>query len=226
MTQEPRADARDMFVVHAMFRREFGLMPDLVRAVAAGDSARAALVADHVALMSEGLAAHHRGEDARIWPVLRERCPGECARLVAVMEGQHHAIRDRLAQVAAAAQSWRPAAAAGPREVLAEAAGQLLAVTREHLAVEEERAVPLIERYLTRAEYLLAAQESQAALPPGKLLIGLGMALYGGDQDDADAIAGHVPAQARPAVIEQASAAYAAYAEKLYGTATPPPEAS
>jgi hypothetical protein len=27
MTQEPRADAHDMFVVHAMFRREFGLMP-------------------------------------------------------------------------------------------------------------------------------------------------------------------------------------------------------
>jgi hypothetical protein len=63
MTLEPHADARDMFVVHAMFRREFGLMPGLVRAVAAGDSARAALVADHVALMSEGPAAHHQGED-------------------------------------------------------------------------------------------------------------------------------------------------------------------
>jgi hypothetical protein len=42
-----------------VFRCEFGLMPGRVRAVAAGDSARAALVADHVALMSEGLAAQH-----------------------------------------------------------------------------------------------------------------------------------------------------------------------
>jgi Hemerythrin HHE cation binding domain len=75
MTHEPRADARDMFVVHAMFRREFGLMPGLVPAVAAGDSARAALVADHVALMSEGLAAHHQGEDDHIWPVLRGTLP-------------------------------------------------------------------------------------------------------------------------------------------------------
>jgi iron-sulfur cluster repair protein YtfE (RIC family) len=165
MTLEPHADARDMFVVHAMFRREFGLMPGLVRAVAAGGTGRAALVADHVALMSEGLAAHHQGEDDHLWPLLRERCPVECAPLVAVMEDQHHAIRDGLAQVATAAQSWRPAAAAGPRDVLAEAVEQLLAVTRDHLALEEERIVPLIEKYLTQAEYLLAPQESQAVLP-------------------------------------------------------------
>ena len=88
--------------------------------------------------------------------------------------------------------------------------------------MEEERVVPLIEKYLTQAEYLLAPQESQAALPPDKLLIGLGMTLYGGDRDDVDAIVGHVPAHQRPAIIEQASSAYAAYAEKLYGTAAPP----
>lgn len=190
MTLEPHADARDMFVVHAMFRREFGLMPGLVRAVAAGGTGRAALVADHVALMSEGLAAHHQGEDDHLWPLLRERCPVECAPLVAVMEDQ------------------------------------LLAITRDHLAMEEERIVPLIEKYLTQAEYLLAPQESQAALPPDTLLIGLGMTLYGGSQDDVDAIVGHVPAQQRAALTEQASSAYAAYAEKLYGTAAPPREAS
>jgi Hemerythrin HHE cation binding domain len=111
MTLEPHADARDMFVVHAMFRREFGLMPGLVRAVAAGDSARAALVADHVALMSEGLAAHHQGEDDHPRSCGNAAPPGEFAPLVAVMESQHHAIHDRLAQVATAAQSRRPARA-------------------------------------------------------------------------------------------------------------------
>ena len=45
----PLADARDMFAAHTLFRREFGLMPGLVRAVAAGDTKRSALVADHVA---------------------------------------------------------------------------------------------------------------------------------------------------------------------------------
>ena len=41
-----------------------------------------------------------------------------------------------------------------------------------------------------------------------------------------DAIVGHVPAQQWPIITEQASSAYAAYAEKLYGTTTPPREAS
>jgi hemerythrin-like domain-containing protein len=223
---EPSANATDMLVVHRMFRREFGLMPGLVRAVEPGDSARAALVADHIDLMSEGLGAHHRGEDDQIWPVLRERCPVECAPLVAVMEDQHHAIHGRLAQVATAAQSWCPAAPAGPRDVLAEAVEQLLAVTRDHLTLEEERVVPLIEKYLTQPEYLMAAQESQAVLSPEKLIIGLGMTLYGGNRDDVEAIVGHVPAEQRAVITEQASSAYAAYAEKLYGTTTPPTEAS
>jgi hypothetical protein len=56
---EPPADARDMAAAHRMFRREFGAMPDLIRAVADGDRERAALVADHIALVSSVLE-HHR----------------------------------------------------------------------------------------------------------------------------------------------------------------------
>ena len=41
-----------------------------------------------------------------------------------------------------------------------------------------------------------------------------------------DAIVGHVPAQQQAAITEQASSAYADYAQKLYGTPTPPREAS
>jgi hypothetical protein len=48
MARGPLSDARDMFAVHTMFRREYGSMPDLVRAVAAGDKQRAAVVADHI----------------------------------------------------------------------------------------------------------------------------------------------------------------------------------
>ena len=65
------ADSRAMFVAHAMFRREFGLMPDLVRAVAPGDKQRATLVAEHIALVSSVLSQHHVGEDRHIWPRLR-----------------------------------------------------------------------------------------------------------------------------------------------------------
>ena len=99
---EPLADARDMFAAHTIFRREFGLMPGLIRAVAAGDKQRSALVADHVAFVSSILNHHHSGEDTYVWPPLQERCPGDCAALVDVMEEQHHAIHNGLLQVAQA----------------------------------------------------------------------------------------------------------------------------
>jgi hypothetical protein len=99
------ADARDMFVVHTRFRREFDLTPGLVRAVAAGDCTRAAIVADHIA-MSDGLAARHQGEDDQLWPRLRKRCPDKCAPLVDVMEDhRHHAIHEHLEQLRKAARS-------------------------------------------------------------------------------------------------------------------------
>ena len=221
---EPLADARDMLVAHTMYRREFGLMPGLIRGVAAGDSARAELVTDHVVQMTEELTAHHQAEDRQVWPRLRERCPDECASVAGVMEDQHHAIHERLAHVGSVAESWRHNPSAGRRDALAEAVEQLVVVTREHLALEEERAVPLIEKYLTEAEYALAGQEAAAAIPPDKLLVAFGMAMYEGDPRVIDMMVNAVPPEARPTIRDQASAAYAAYAEKLYGTATPPRE--
>jgi hemerythrin-like domain-containing protein len=224
MTTEPLADARDMAVVHAMFRNQFGLMPGLVRAVAVGDSTRAALVADHIVMMSDGLATHHQGEDDQIWPRLRKRCPADCAPLVGVMEEQHHTIHDHLGQVREAARSWRAAAPAGLRGALAEAIEPLLGVINEHLALEEKRVVPLIEEHLTQAEYALAAQESAAAVAPGQLLIAFGMTVYDGGPGAMEVMMSHVPVAQHPTIEEQASRAYAAYAEKLYGTPTPPRE--
>jgi hypothetical protein len=65
---ERPADARDMAAAHAMIRREFGLMPALVRAAVAGDTPRVTLIADHITLMSGFLTGHHSGEDKHIRP--------------------------------------------------------------------------------------------------------------------------------------------------------------
>jgi hypothetical protein len=45
----PRADTRDMYMVHAAFRREFGALPDQVRNVHAGDIQRSQAIGDHIA---------------------------------------------------------------------------------------------------------------------------------------------------------------------------------
>ena len=88
---ESLADPRDIFAAHAMFRREFRLMPGLIRAVTPGDTQRATLVAEHIALLSGVLSQHQAEEDRHIWLRLRERCPQESGSLVDAMEG--HASR-------------------------------------------------------------------------------------------------------------------------------------
>jgi hemerythrin-like domain-containing protein len=216
------ADRRDMFAAHTMFRREFGLMPGLVRAVTPGDKPRATLVADHIALVSNVLSQHHAGEDRYIWPRLRERCAQECGTLVDVIKDQHHAIHTCLLQVSKALPPWRDSASARARGALAGAIDRLIAVITEHLALEEERVGPLIVKHITDAEYAVVAQEHAACIPPGKLPTVLGMIMYHGDRAVSDMILAEMPVEVQSAIADLAVQAYAAYATDLYGTTTPP----
>jgi hemerythrin-like domain-containing protein len=222
VTDSPLADARDMFAVHTMFRREYGAIPSLVRAVAAGDEQRTALVADHVALLNSVLHIHHAAEDEHIWPRLRERCPTEIVPIVDVMQEQHEGIHKGYLRVNETLEAWRASASAEAREALAEAAVRLSALLDEHLALEEERVVPLIERYITAAEYSRIGEEGAENTPPDLLATTFGMVMYEGDPQVIDAIVAAMPAEIQPIIRGAAAAAYAVYAQNLYGTATPP----
>ena len=191
------------------------------RAVAAGDKQRTMLVADHVALVRNVLDLHHSGEDKHIWPRLRERGTEEIASIVGVMEEQHGAIHHGLLQLTVAVESWRDSASAQTRDALADAVGQFLPVMKEHLALEEARVVPLIEKYITAAEYALLPQEGNAEVPQDKLPTIFGMIMYEGDPAVIDAIVAEMPAEIQPVIKDVAVLAYAAYAQQLYGTAGP-----
>jgi hemerythrin-like domain-containing protein len=221
VTGEPLADASDMAMVHTMFRREFGLMPGLVQAVAPGDLPRVTLVGDHAALLTKVLDTHHTGEDKSIWPRLRDRAPEEVAPLIGVMEDQHHAIHGHLTKVAETLAAWRQAPSAESRDALAQAVEHQLPVMREHLALEEERVVPLIEQYITAAEYGALVQEGAAAFTQDQLLLVLGMSFYGTPEEIIASVVDHMPADVKPMIRDLADKAYAAYAMELYGTATP-----
>lgn len=217
----PLADARDMFAEHTMFRREFGLMPDLVRGVAAGDHRRAALVADHIALVSTVLDCHHRGEYSFIWPPLLERCPQDLVPIVAVMDDQHETIHRGLLLVEKFLGAWRSEAPADARDALADGIDRLLPVMREHLALEEERVVPLIEKYVTQAEYSRVTQAIVAGLTQEEIPVAFGMFMYETAPEITDIVVAALHADFQPGLRRVAVDAYAAYAKKLYGTATP-----
>lgn len=68
-------DTRDVVLVHRVFRREFGLLPLMVRGVADGDARRADRVARHAREMTEVLHHHHHREDEPLWPRLLQRTP-------------------------------------------------------------------------------------------------------------------------------------------------------
>lgn len=66
MSGPVHADTRNMNTIHIMFRREFGLMPELVASVP--DAERAKVVTDHIRFMNHLLRHHHQAEDAVLWP--------------------------------------------------------------------------------------------------------------------------------------------------------------
>jgi hypothetical protein len=95
-TASPYSDTRHMYKVHTTFRREFALLPALVRSVAAKDEERAQTVASHIRLVNLLLHEHHSGEDAVLWPLLLARAPREIDPVVHLVAGHHQAIEDLL----------------------------------------------------------------------------------------------------------------------------------
>jgi hemerythrin-like domain-containing protein len=222
MAAEPLADAQDMFAVHTMFRREFSLIPALVRAVPAGDKPRTALVANHVDFMAQALGVHHSDEDKHLWPRLRARGTEAVASIVDLMERQHESIHEGLSHVVEALGSWRDSASARARDALADDVEQLFPILKEHLADEEARAVPLIEQYVTAAEYALIVPDAVAAIGQDRMPLFFGMLIYEAAPVFIDRMISQMPTQIRGGIRDAAVKAYATYAERLYGTETPP----
>jgi hypothetical protein len=101
-----------------MFRREFALMPGLVRGVAAGDRDRAQIIGDHIQGATSALHTHHVLEDDNVWPLLLDRCGESVAPLVELMEGQHHQIATLIPQIDEALSIWRDSPTVECRSVL------------------------------------------------------------------------------------------------------------
>ena len=64
---EAKFDRREMEIVHTMFRREFGLLPNLIREAA--DEARASVIAEHFVFIADALHHRHLAEDNLVWPL-------------------------------------------------------------------------------------------------------------------------------------------------------------
>ncbi|MFC4033007.1 hemerythrin domain-containing protein [Streptomyces polygonati] len=219
---EAMFDGRELYMLHDMFWREFALMPGLVRGTAEGDRERAEIVGGHIAGLNTDLRLHRAGQDTFVWPLLLDRCADDVIPVVQVMEGQNDEV-DRLSQeLDAALATWRRGPTADSGKALARVLDQLVPALQEHLGTEEAHLVPLMERNIPAAEWSEIVRKGVAEADAERMPLGFGMLMYEGDPEVVEIALVRLPPELRSAVREQAPQVYAAHAERVHGTPTPP----
>jgi hemerythrin-like domain-containing protein len=214
-------DVRDMLVVHTALLREFRLAPAAVMRVEDGDVRRAAVVDRHLDFLCDLLHHHHEGEDALLWPLLRERTPDAAVRLVEAVESQHDAIDAALGAVSAARAAWVCAAGADDRRSLAGELDTLHVLLETHLRLEEREVLPLAAAVVTPAEWHAIGDAAAAAMSKPDLMLAFGMFAYEGDPEVLRSMLASAPAAPRMLVPRIGPRVYARRARRIHGTAHP-----
>ncbi|WP_326702984.1 hypothetical protein [Streptomyces cyaneofuscatus] len=99
--------------------------------------------------------------------------------LIETMDQQHASMDDELKALAAGGRRWQATADAPDRDAVAAVAERLLPALYEHLALEEEQILPLIDRHLTEHEWKTTVEASLNKVSFARRLLMLGMALHG-----------------------------------------------
>jgi hypothetical protein len=193
---EQLTDVRDMYVVHRTFRREFALIPGLIRSVVPGDTGRAAVVAGHARLVLGGLDMHHTGEDALLWPKLLERATPSAA-LIHRMEAQHHRVEELIAELNEALPRWEAEARPAVSEEVASTFDALRVALVEHLDDEERHILPIAERHITPQEWASLGEHGMAKVNKSELPILFGALLEEATPDERALMLGLVPPPVR-----------------------------
>lgn len=194
----PGCETHDMVVVHRVFRREFALLPRMVRAVVPGDIEQAAVVETHAREMTAMLHHHHTAEDELVWPRLRDRAALD-PWLLERMETQHHVLGGLLDELDVALPRFAETADPASGALLAAVLDRVSAALHEHLGEEEETILPVVARTLTVAEWEELARRGMSAMSKPRLLVILGHILEEADDDEQTAFLQHVPLPARVA---------------------------
>ena len=184
--------AREMPIIHRIFRRQFAEVRALVQQVPAAEATRVSAVADHLGFLLDGLHMHHTTEDDLVWPKLLDRA-GLDAPLVQRMEVQHQQIDASVDQVRAATSAWRSDPTPETSVALADRIGEFLGVVEAHLDEEEQVVVPLIDRHLTEAEWREVGQRGFEKFTPAQRWIATGQLVEVSTPEETAMMFGQLP---------------------------------
>ncbi|AEV84430.1 hypothetical protein ACWT_3407 [Actinoplanes sp. SE50] len=208
-----RPDTNEMVIVHRVFRREVGLLPDLVRGVADGDGDRSAELAAHCRFLTTALHHHHSDEDALLWPWLA----GVSTEVTERMEHQHEAAAGWLAEVDRLAPRWGAGADVVLREELAQALEALHAVLVEHLDDEEANLLPLVAEHITVAQWRQLSNRGRRSMPMRQGFVFLGLMLQDATPAERAGILAQMPAPVRFVFSRFGLPAYRRYVTRIHG---------
>ncbi|HEX3931926.1 MAG TPA: hemerythrin domain-containing protein [Nocardioides sp.] len=183
-TTTEKPDVNQMRVIHRVFRRELGAVPDLVRRVPDGDIPRAAVVGKHATFLLTGLTIHHTGEDENLWPLLLARA-APSVDLVKTMQEQHERVHEDLDKAHGLLPGWQRAPDAESGERLAAAFEQLGSDLVEHLDQEERDILPLAEEHVSVAEWGKLGEHGRDSMAKSELPIMFGAILEDADPEES-----------------------------------------
>lgn len=192
MSSSAGSAAREMPIIHRIFRRQFAEVRALVREVPAAGATRVGAVADHLAFLLDGLHMHHTTEDDLIWPKLLDRA-GLDRPLVERMGEQHQRIDTSVESVRAAMSKWRSDPTPASSAALSDHLGEFLVVLEGHLDEEEQVVVPMIDRYLTEAEWKEVGKSGFEKFTPAQRWIATGQMVEVATPEEVALMFGQLP---------------------------------
>jgi hypothetical protein len=169
----PRPDVTDMIAVHRVFRDTLAAAPALVGGAPSSDQARVELIANYYDNILRFLEVHHDGEEALVFPKLRERCPGEVG-VIDKLESQHKEVVRLLEEAEGSVAAWAGGDAAAQRAV-ADRLEALRAHLVMHLDEEEATALELCAENLSPEEWGALSGHGMANFTGDKVWLILGL---------------------------------------------------
>ena len=207
-TPEDPADTRMMGIVHDALKRDLLRARQVLVAPQVPQGRQRVALGKHVTWMLDFLHAHHSGEDAGLWPLVRRRNPA-AAELLDSMEADHARIAPAADAVAAAAREYTTTTGDSARAALVEALDGLLEVLVPHLDREVDEAMPVVAASITNREWDAVEQEYNIKPKTTRQLAMEGHWLLEGiDAEGYDVVVHKVPAALRFILLHGFGRAY------------------
>ncbi len=221
-THDGPADTRMMGIVHEALKRDLRRVRQVLDDAPAPRGRQRVALGQHVIWMLDFLHAHHSGEDAGLWPLVRRRNPAATA-LLDSLEADHARIAPAADVTAARAREYAASTDDTARVALIEALDGLVEVLVPHLDREVAEAMPVVAASITAREW--DALEQQYNIKPKtkwQLAMEGHWLVEGIDAEGYDVVVHKVPAVLRFVLLHGFGPVYRRRAEARWTPDTTP----